>query len=101
MFAALSPEYRQFLTTPVGACYFRPLDAAVAEAELVELLTTGLHYFEAFRNVPTATVFVRRLQAWLGPGAEYLSGRGRVVFRVPHWVDEGVAFACPRRAGFL
>ena len=101
VFAALPPEYRPFVTVPVGAEYFRPLAAAAARAELVELLTTGLRYFEAFEDVTAAQEFVTRLQAWLGPSGEYLSGRGQLVLRVPHWVDEGVAFASPERAGFL
>src|SRR5262245_3843901 len=45
VFAGLPPEYRPFLSLPVGAEYFRRLDAAAARAELVKLLTTGLHYF--------------------------------------------------------
>jgi hypothetical protein len=101
VFAGLGPEYRPFLPDPVGAGYFPRLDPAAARAELVELLATGLGYFEAFADRAAGEEFVGRLQAWLGPGAEYLSGRGRTVFRVPHWVDEGVAFASPARAGFL
>lgn len=101
VFAALPPAYRPFVTAPVGAEYFPPLGAAAARTELVDLLTTGLHYFEAFEDVPAAEAFVGRLQAWLGSGAEYLPGRGRQVFRVPHWVDDGVAFASAERAGFL
>jgi hypothetical protein len=101
VFASLPAAYRPFVPVPVGAEYFRRLDALSARAEMVELLATGLHYFEAFADAAGAREFVGRLQAWLGPGAEYLSGRGRLVFRVPHWVGEGVAFASSERAGFL
>jgi len=101
VFASLPAEYQPFLSLPVGAEYFRPLDAAAARVELLELLTTGLRYFEAFKEVSAAQAFIGRLQGWLGSRAEYLSGQGRLVFRVPHWVDAGVAFASTERAGFL
>src|SRR4051794_15503808 len=66
VFAGLPPEYRPFLSLPVGAEYFRPLDAKAARAEMVELLLTGLRYFAAFENESAACEFVGRLQAWLG-----------------------------------
>jgi hypothetical protein len=82
-----------------GLGWARPLDAVAAREKMLELLVHGLWYFSAYEDVTAAQAFLDRLFAWLGPGAVYLMSLGAI--QVPHWVDEGVAFATPARVGFL
>jgi hypothetical protein len=103
---------RELLEPHAASGPWVPLSPEAARAEAVRLLTSGASLeIAAFHDESQAAAeFAGRLLGWVGsPVAAFASverrpdgsAAGFGVFRVPHWVDEGLVLVGPGRVGML
>lgn len=112
MFAAPALPCRELLRPHAASGPWIALSAKPARAAVVRLLTAGASVeVAAFAQDPGAAgQFADRLFDWVGrPLTAFTnlehrangSGAGFGVFRVPHWVDEGLVLIGPERVGLV
>jgi hypothetical protein len=103
---------RELIEPHAPASPWVSLAPAVGHAAIVRLLTSGASLeIAAFHDERhAAALFASRLFGWVGrPLAAFASmehrpdgsAAGFGVFRLPHWVDEGLALVGPERVGLV
>lgn len=112
LFAAPNLPCRELLEPRAATGPWVGLSQAGARAAVIRLLTAGASVeVAAFADDPGAAIqFADRLLQWIGSplaafaNMEYQAngrGAGFGVFRVPHWVNEGLVLISPVRAGLV